>query len=434
MKGLFFTIVALCICSYANSQTQLDTIYYNKNWSVTNNPAFATYYRILEKIDENTPVAQYRDFWMNGAVCGEGQYTELDPDNGEKFSFEGQRVQYYQNGQMQFKKRYANGKLDGKYTEYAPNGLVIKDCTYYNGRLHGVYTEFLENGNFKQLEYEDGYPKNNYYYMGTPSGQISRFRTYDNKIYWETPKISDRKTMYLKGESWQYYTQNGLRVAISVSRVQQYGDFFKVNIMISNNSLEEILFTPEYDLMAYTINRKGKVFLEVFSADKYMTRVKSRQTLAAAMTAIGEVSRNQNAGYSASTTQTNQVYGGNINSYGISAAAGAAVGTGGAAAGVGLGAYASNTSYIGASSTTSTTVSYSALAEYQQDILMEQKLDKYADGLLNERNAIEKGYLETTTIYPGESISGYVMVKGKFSGYSITSFLDINNCKYEFNF
>ncbi len=434
MKGLFFTIMALCICSYANSQTQSDTIYYNKNWSVTNNPAFATYYRILEKIDENTPVARYRDFWMNGAVCGEGQYSVLDPENGERFSFEGERVQYYQNGQLQFRKRYARGKLDGKYTEYASNGLVIKDCTYYNGRLHGIYTEFLDNGNFKQLEYENGYPKNNFYYMGTPSGQISRFRTSDNKIYWETPKISDRKTMYLKGESWQYYTQNGLRVAISVSRVQQYGDFFKVNIMISNNSLEEIVFTPEYDLMAYTINRKGKVFLEVFSANKYMTRVKSRQTLATAMTAIGEVARNQNAGYSASTTQTNQVYGGNINSYGVAAAAGAAVGTGGAAVGVGVGAYASNTSYIGASSTTSTTVSYSALAEYQQDILMEQKLDKYAEGLLNERDALEKGYLETTTIYPGESISGYVMVKGKFSGYSITSFLDINNCKYEFNF
>ena len=97
--------------------------------------------------------------------------------------------------------------------------------------------------------------------------------------------------------------------------------------MISNNSLEEIVFTPEYDLMAYTINRKGKVFLEVFSANKYMTRVKNRQTLAAAMTAIGEVSKNQNAGYSVSTTQTDQVYGGNINSYGVSAAVGAAVGS-----------------------------------------------------------------------------------------------------------
>ena len=121
--------------------------------------------------------------------------------------------------------------------------------------------------------------------------------------------------MYLKGESWQYYTQNGLWVAISVSRVQEYGDFFKVNIMINNNSLEEILFVPEYDLKAYTINHKGQAFLEVFSANKYMTRVKNRQTLAAAMTAIGEVSRNQNAGYSASTTQTNQVYGGNINTF-----------------------------------------------------------------------------------------------------------------------
>lgn len=434
MKKLYIFFFLLSICSLGYSQTQLDTIFYNKNWSVTNNPAFATYYRILEKLDENTTIGQYRDFWMNGAVCGEGQYTVLDPDNGEKFSFEGERVQYYQNGQIQFKKEYANGKLDGKYTEYAPNGLVIKDCTYYNGRLHGTYTEFLENGNFKQIEYENGYPKNDFYYMGTPTGQISRFRISDNKIYWETPKISDRKIMYLKGESWQYYTQNGLWVAISVSRVQQYGDFFKVNIMINNNSLEEILFVPEYDLKAYTINHKGQAFLEVFSANKYMTRVKNRQTLATAMTAIGEVSRNQNAGYSASTTQTNQVYGGNINSYGVAAAAGAAVGTGGAAVGVGVGAYANNTSYIGASSTTSTTVSYSALAEYQQDILMEQKLDKYTDNLLEQRRALEKGYLETTTIYPGESISGYVMVKGKFSGYSITSFLDINNCKYEFNF
>lgn len=61
--------------------------------------------------------------------------TETYNDKGE---LDGEKLVYYENGQIAEKSNFVNGKQEGLSTWYSENGVVLKEFLYENDELHGM--------------------------------------------------------------------------------------------------------------------------------------------------------------------------------------------------------------------------------------------------------------------------------------------------------
>lgn len=93
------------------------------------------------------------------------------------------------------------------------------------------------------------------------------------------------------------------------------------------------------------------------------------------------------------------------------------------------GNYSGNSSYYGNSS--STTRTYNGAAAYQAQVIASNRIAAYENALLSERVAKNEGYLKKTTIYPGETICGYINIERR-KGQSMTINVNINGAIYVF--
>lgn len=64
----------------------------------------------------------------------------------DKGVLEGEKIVYYENGQVAEKSIYVNGQIDGISLWYSPEGKVIKEFTYDNGQLQGVSKYYDKDG------------------------------------------------------------------------------------------------------------------------------------------------------------------------------------------------------------------------------------------------------------------------------------------------
>jgi antitoxin component YwqK of YwqJK toxin-antitoxin module len=64
----------------------------------------------------------------------------------DKGILEGERMVYYENGQVAEKSIYVNGEIDGTSMWYSPNGKALKEFTYKNGELHGMAKYYDKDG------------------------------------------------------------------------------------------------------------------------------------------------------------------------------------------------------------------------------------------------------------------------------------------------
>lgn len=69
--------------------------------------------------------------------------TENYNDNG---ILEGEKIVFYENGQIAEKAVYVNGEIDGLSTWYSPEGKLLKEFNYKNGMLHGVSKYYDKDG------------------------------------------------------------------------------------------------------------------------------------------------------------------------------------------------------------------------------------------------------------------------------------------------
>ena len=417
----------LC-CNYLTAQERVDTIYYDKDWKGVSNRSFADFYRIAVYPANENYKKLFRDYYITGELQATGGFISIDKFDDSKSVFDGESVIYFKNGKIQWKKTFQNGKLNGEFYEYFEDGLMKVKTNLVNEELHGLYTEFFENGNFVQAEYVNGKPKYNYYVMSNQSGQVVKISFSDNQPIWESPSTSERKTQYQDGKPWQYYTKNGLMVAQTNTTTKDYGKWHKIDIIISNNSMVPIEFDPARDISAYSIDKKeNKKDLAVWSSEAYMKKVRRSQNWQALAVGLSEGLATANAGYSTSTTNTNSSYSGRSNSYGSASA----YGSGGYA----YGSYSGNSSYSGSSRTSSTTTSYDATAAYQARVLSQQRMAGFSEAQWNERNAKQMGYLKKNTIYPGETIQGYIHIQ-RILGQSVYITMNTNGAKhiYKWNY
>lgn len=379
----------------ANAQ-KFDTLYYDKDWKVAKNALFASFYRIYDASDKSPDGKPFRDYYISGQLQSEGRYISIDPYDDSKSVFDGEMINYYKNGQVQYKRFENRGVKQGEAFAYYENGKLNAHYFFKDGEMDGVATFIDEKGNVTQSEFANGKPKYDFYYYGTPNGLFGKIRRSDNQVIWESPGLNEKKTEYSNGAAYPYYIKNGVKVSMGCTITDYYNDWYQMTIIITNNSLAPIEFDPE-KITAVVISTKDEEKpRHVWTADEFYRKVNRAQKFAAISMGIAAGLSGVNDGKSVSHTNS----------------------------------YSQRDGY--SSSTTYTYNSYEA--QLQRTMRMNQLMD-WESAMYQEREARSRDYLRRTTINPGEAIYGYVNIEQykarKEKGLWVT--VDINGAQYPFN-
>lgn len=377
--------------SAQEQQGQIDSIYYNESGTAAQNPAFADYLRIAFYPADSTADKEFRDFYMTGRLRREGCFLQIDTLDDNRTKFDKANKSYYPNGHIREKMNYSNGLLEGEYKQYDETGKLRLEAFYLSGNLSGLHKTYQEDGSCRIIEYDSGQPIHDWYLLADQQGNMLKFRIADNSLVWETPAIAERGTDYWNGKPWEVYYKNGLTLALTSSVVRDYGKWHRIDLRLSNNSTSPIEFAPEINIKAYSVDKFNQTAdLTVWPYDAYMKKVKRAQNWSAALMEISEGMAMAGAGYSTSTT------------YG----------------------YSSDGSY-----STYYTTTYSPTAAYQANMASQQRIANFSQALQDERNVKEMGYLKKNTIYPGETISGFVHIEWK-RGSRVVFVINIEGAEY----
>ncbi|WP_431135750.1 toxin-antitoxin system YwqK family antitoxin [Psychroserpens mesophilus] len=106
--------------------------------------------------------------------------TETYNDDGK---LEGEKIVYYDNGQIAEKSNYKNGQLEGVSKWYSERGVLLKDLLYKNDELHGM-AKFYDADGLLLAEGEYQYDRKhniwNYYEDGKLKESIDHTRRSKN--------------------------------------------------------------------------------------------------------------------------------------------------------------------------------------------------------------------------------------------------------------
>lgn len=433
MKKIFLMFLGVLPFVATKGQSETDTLYYDKEWKVVSNKAFAEYFRVFPVTDDSVSRKPYRDYYITGELQSEGGYITIDVFDDSNSVFDGESTLYYKSGKIEQKLYWNRGRQEGEYIRYAENGLVLLHANMKDDKYHGLYTQFSEDGNLCiQMEYRDGEPLYDYYMLSNNEGLCSKIRLSDKQPIYDAPLLSEKQTEYRNGQAWPYYNKNGILVGMTNTMVKDYGKYFQISIIISNNSMFPIVFDPDGITASLTDQNGTTHDLKVLSSYEYMKKVTRQQNWAMAMNGFAEGMAAYNAGYSTSTT--NSSYRGSSSTYGRSSTYGnaSAYGSGGYAYGnyYGNTTYSGNTYYSGSS--TSTTRTYDGAAAYQAQVIANNRAAAYNNALLSERAAKDEGYLKRMTIHPGQTIQGYVNIQRR-KGTSMDIRVYIQGVAYPFS-
>lgn len=398
-------IIFLFIAPFSFGKAKVVTFYYDINWNVVAARSIAKFYRVATYPEKVTGKKLYRDYYITGELYGTGEFITIDKIADSKTVFDGECINYFKTGKKKSRTLYYNRERYGYAYEYSEDGAITKEGFYVDGKLSGSYTEYLENGAFTKAEYLKGEPVYDYYMLHNSKGESFKMKFKDNTLIWEGLSINDLKKENLNGVNWQYYINNGLKIALTCTIIRDYGKWYRIDLRITNNSIVPVVFYP-FQSSAYSVDKKNiTTNLQVLSRDQYMQKVSTSQAWTALMVGIAEGFSTANAGYSTSTTKSFTTYNGGSNSNGTVSA----YGNGGAA----YGSYSSNSAYSGFEYSTSTTTSYNAAEAYRARVLSANRMAVFSNSQWQERQAKDQGYLESTNINPGETITGHIIVQRK---------------------
>ncbi|MBQ7856545.1 MAG: membrane-binding protein [Alistipes sp.] len=411
MKKLLFTISIILSTHYIlSAQDRTDTLYYDRNWRTTNDKTFADYYRIAKYPQDSLQERKYIDFYITGEIQSKGQFISIDNKDDKYSIFDGLCESYYKNGKTAEIKNFRKGVLDGEYKSFNEDGLINYAGWFINGKKHGIHTKFINKDRYIQKEYSEGELTSDYYIMANSDGLMIKRKHIDDSIIWETPAINERQTKYIDGRAWQYYSKNGLTIALTSTNYRSYGKWHKLDIVITNNSLQSIRFDPSRNISAQSTDKKSiTTYLDVWSCDRYIKKVNRVQLAFAILAGFSEGLASSNAGYS--TSYTTSYYNGRTNNYGYRG-------------------YPSR-NYTGSATHVSRT--YNGYAAYQASVISQQRLTDFCNALNLEKENKRLEYIKENTIYPGETIAGYVLVK-RINGENAKFVIDILGAKYSYDY
>lgn len=344
-------------------QDRLDTIYYNKKWKVTPNKAFATYYRLALYPADTTSPKEFRTYYMSGELQGEGSFAVIDKKDDAKSEFIGAVTTYFKNGKVETQKNYQSGLLTGEYTSYFNNGNIKEHFFMNEGKKTGVGASFSENGRVCTLTPYKNDVSEGFYVVVDADGNYSKYSLSDRQPILEVPSQDEIVTEYKNGVAWPYYNKNGLIVGVSNSVVDEnIGGYREIGLFIVNKSMINVDIDPA-QIEIYDMKGGKRKNFELVSADEYDEKIKKFNKKVAKRSvknkAVVETEHENN----------------------VNANLGAQV----------FDAGTSNT-----------------LKDFQTRICRMQQLESGNRMKYSDKMPEDLGYLERTTIHPGEVVSGYL--------------------------
>jgi len=120
-----------------------------------------------EQYKNNHPVGTWREYFQDGKTP---RKVETYAPTGR---LQGERLTYFDNGQVQTRQQYENGQQTGLGEQFFANGKLWKEGTYLKGQLSGPYRELREDGTLA----EEGQ-----YKFGKTSGQWTYYKANGTSI------------------------------------------------------------------------------------------------------------------------------------------------------------------------------------------------------------------------------------------------------------
>lgn len=370
MNKVILSILLAMVSFSALAQEKLDTLYYDDKGYGVSHKEFADYYRILKYSNNPDETNRYRTFHMNGQVMSSGEFISIDAKNDRNSKFIGTVVIYDKSGSLSAVRSYKDGLLDGVSEEYYSDGTMIQE------------------------EFVAGKPANHYYIKADHDGNMVKIRYSDNKIIWDSPLTSEMMEDYHDGVKWSHYSKNGVQIAANTVKMTDYGKYHAVNITISNNSLVPIEFEPSSNITAESVNiKKGETTpLKVYSCEEYMKKYDRRTAWGTALLGISEVLSVVDGGYSEEKSVS-------VNNKG--------------------------------EKTVTYTKKYDPFNNYLEWNMAHRESLEYQNNVIEGREVRRVGYFKRSTIYPGESVTGYAYIQ-RIKGNEITVNIDIEGAIYSF--
>ncbi|MGN0070035.1 MAG: toxin-antitoxin system YwqK family antitoxin [Prevotella sp.] len=345
-----------------------DTLYYDKNWRVIGNKTFATYYRYaLYPVDSLAP-RYFKTFFLSGELQGEGTFLQMGERSDKETVFDGEVVYYYKDGAEKQRLFYSDGKPNGECTDYYENGGIKEHITLVNGKRNGIHASFTEDGIVCRLqEYADDVAAD-YYVIVDKDGNYSKYDAGTEKPILETPDESERQTEYKNGVAWPYYNKNGLILGVSNSPVKEnIGDFREIGVFLVNKSMINVELDPA-QIEVYSMKKGKRSDFKMMPADEYDEKVYKKkvknQKRSLKRKAVVTIERENN----------------------VSENLGASV-------------FDAGTSHT--------------LKAFQESIISLKTLVKGNKMRYAEREHEDLGYLERTTVHPGEMVAGFLYTDDK---------------------
>ena len=345
-----------------------DTIYYDKSWRVIGNKSFASYYRLALYPADGLAPKYFKTFYMNGNVQSEGTFISLGEKSDKTSIFDGLVEYFYNSGAIQRRIMFSDGKPNGEMTDYYENGNIKEHIIMKDGLRHGIHTSFVEDGIVCRMqEYKDDRAEN-FYVVIDKDGNYSKYDASTSKPLLETPDISECQAEYKNGAAWPYYNKNGLILGVSNSIVKDnIGKFREVSFSLVNKSMINVDIDPA-QIKIYSAKNEKRNDLDILSADEYDEKVYKKQMKnkkrSLKQKAVVEIQREDN----------------------VSENLGASV----------FDAGTSNT-----------------LKAFQENLIKRTTIISGNRMKYSERERENLGYLERTTVHPGEMVSGFLFVDDK---------------------
>lgn len=346
---------------------RIDTIYYDRNWKVINSRTFASYCRFaLYPIDSLLP-RYFKTYYSSGELQGEGTFISLDERDDSQSLLEGEIVSYFKNGKIQERVFYSSGLQNGEHTAYYENGNIKEHCTLTDGKKNGIFSSFTEDGKVCRLTiYKEDTPAD-FYVITDMDGNYSKYDTETNQVMFETPKTEEVQTEYKNGVAWPYYNKNGLIVGVSTSMAKDIGKYREIGIFIVNKSMINVELDPNQMEVSY-IKKGKKGIMKIMPADEYDKKVYKNKK----KTAKKEIKK--------------KVVVANEKEDNVNANLGASV-------------FNAGTSHT--------------VKAFQENMIKQKELTDENRMRYAERKPEDLGYLERTTVHPGELMTGFVYTDTK---------------------
>ena len=345
-----------------------DTIYYDKTWRVISNKTFATYYRYALYPADSLAPKYFKTFYLNGELQGEGNFIELGDRNDANSIFDGEIDYYYPGGALKRRMFYSNGKSNGECTDYYENGNIKEHISIIDGKKHGINSSFTEDGIVCRLQEYDNDKPSAFYVIVDKDGNYSKYDAATEQPLLEEPSVDERQTEYKNGVAWPYYNKNGLILGVSNSNVRDnIGNFREIRVFLVNKSMINVEIDPK-NVTVYSVKKDKRTDFELMEADEYDEKVYKKQVKnkkrSLKKKAVVTIEREDN----------------------VSENLGASV----------FDAGTSNT-----------------LKAFQERIISLKTLVNTNRMKYAEREHDDLGYLERTTVHPGEMVAGFLLTDDK---------------------